>query len=234
MPAAAPARAVEVDRPRATDPLLALADRCVQMRFVPASCPTYRLDRNEARIPVAEDRTRARIRRRRAPDAVADAPRSLPRLPSLRSGVPGRRAVRRLLVEARHRQRERRGAGLRRRSIEWLTSRPAAGSTARRVSVVLSDVAENIAATTAQDPSEISQALKALRTEASRCLRLCARRYDGETHAALARLCLAAGLNVTIPGSQTCCGALHACGASGTAAGLAQQRSCGIRAEFPS
>jgi glycolate oxidase iron-sulfur subunit len=51
-----------------------------------------------------------------------------------------------------------------------------------------------------------------------------ARGYDGPLQAALARLCAAAGAELTIPAHQTCCGSLHAhAGDAETASALAAQ-----------
>src|SRR5579859_4592330 len=127
MPAAAPARSLESAQPPVTDPLLALADRCVQCGLCLPTCPTYQLDRNEAESP------RGRIALVRAfadgalaPEAVADA--HLDHCLGCRrceAVCPAGVQYGELLVEVRHRQRERRGTQLRQRAIEWLAARPA-------------------------------------------------------------------------------------------------------------
>lgn len=51
-----------------------------------------------------------------------------------------------------------------------------------------------------------------------------ARRYDASAHAALSRLCAAAGVATIVPAAQICCGALHAhAGDTSTAVRLAQR-----------
>ena len=197
------------------DPLLALADRCVQCGLCLPHCPTYRLDRSEPESP------RGRIALVRAyadgtlqPNPTADAHldhclgcrRCEPVCPAgVQYGA--------LLVETRHRQRDRRGAGLRQRGVEWLTARPALLDRLLGVYRTLYPLLPKLlprpprrvridtprATTTAAPASSVA------------LFRGCiAGRYDTATHAALARLCSAAGINLTVPTEQTCCGALHA------------------------
>src|SRR5471030_1897364 len=108
MPVAMPAR---VPRPGSlADPLLALADRCVQCGLCLPSCPTYRLDRSETESP------RGRIALARAfadgtlqPNPVADA--HLDHCLGCRrceAVCPAGVQFGELLFETRHRQRERR------------------------------------------------------------------------------------------------------------------------------
>jgi len=237
MLAAAPARAVEVDHPQPADPLLALADRCVQCGLCLPSCPTYRLDRNEAESP------RGRIALVRAfadgalaPDAVADA--HLDHCLGCRrceAVCPAGVQYGELLVEARHRQRERRGAGLRQRAIEWLVARPALLD---RLLGMYRAFYPLLPKLLPRPPSkirnEIPQSASASQTSVALFRGCVARRYDGETHAALAQLCRAAGINATMPDLQTCCGALHAhAGASDTASELAQQNRSAFAPGIP-
>jgi glycolate oxidase iron-sulfur subunit len=226
MPAAAPARSLEPARLPAADPLLALADRCVQCGLCLPSCPTYRLDRNEAESP------RGRIALVRAfadgalmPDTVADA--HLDRCLGCRrceAVCPAGVQYGELLVEARHRQRERRSTGLRQRAIEWLATRPALLDRllgAYRVLYPL--LPKPLPRPPRKNRSEAPQSSRVSQSSVALFRGCVARRYDAEAHAALARLCRAAGFDVAIPAAQTCCGALHAhAGAQETAAGLAQ------------
>ena len=237
MPAAAPARSLESAHPQAADPLLTLADRCVQCGLCLPSCPTYRLDRNEAESP------RGRIALARAfadgaltPDAVADA--HLDHCLGCRrceAVCPAGVQYGELLVEARNRQRERRGAGLRQRAIEWLAARPALldrllGAYRALYPLLPKPLPRppRKSRSEAPQPTHVSQPSVAL-------FRGCiARRYDAQTHAALARLCRAARLDVAIPDAQTCCGALHAhAGAKEAAAGLAQRNRAAFAADVP-
>ncbi|HEV2608215.1 MAG TPA: (Fe-S)-binding protein [Xanthomonadaceae bacterium] len=237
MPAAAPARSLESAHPLAADPLLALADRCVQCGLCLPSCPTYRLDRNEAESP------RGRIALTRAfadgslsAEAVADA--HLDHCLGCRrceAVCPAGVQYGELLVETRHRQRERRGAGPRQRAIEWLAARPA----------LLDRLLGAYRALYPLLPKPLPRPPRRIRSEAPQSSRVSqssvalfrgcvARRYDAGTHAALARLCRAAGLDAAIPNAQTCCGALHAhAGAKEVAAGLAQRNRAAFAAGVP-
>ena len=237
MPTAAPARSLESARPPAADPLLALADRCVQCGLCLPSCPTYQLDRNEAESP------RGRIALVRSfadgaitPDAIADA--HLDRCLGCRrceAVCPAGVQYGQLLVEARHRQRGRRGAGLRQRVIEWLTTRPALLD---RLLGVYRALYPLLPKPLPRPPCKIrSEALQS--TNVSQpgvaLFRGCvARRYDAQTHAAIARLCRAAGFDMAIPDAQTCCGALHAhAGAKESAAELARRNRAAFAAGIP-
>jgi len=237
MPAAAPARSLESAYPPVADPLLALADRCVQCGLCLPSCPTYQLDRSEAESP------RGRIALARAfadgsqtPDPMADA--QLDRCLGCRrceAVCPAGVQYGELLVEARNRQRERRGAGGRQRAIEWLTARP----------VLLDRLLGAYRALYRLLPKPLPRPPRKNRGEAAQSMRVrqssvalfrgcVARRYDAQTHAAIARLCRAAGLEVAMPQGQTCCGALHAhAGAKDVAAELAQHNRAAFAAGIP-
>ncbi len=140
-----------------------------------------------------------------------------------------------LLVEARHRQRERRGAGLRQRSIEWLATRPALLDRLLGVYRVFYPVLPKLLP---RPPRRIQyNASQSSRTSQSSValFRGCvARRYDGQAHAALAQLCRVAGFDVAIPAAQTCCGALHAhAGAKAASSQLAQRNRSAFASGIP-
>ena len=121
MPPAAPS-----PRPAAPDPLVALADRCVQCGLCLPTCPTYQT----ARIETESPRGRIALARAWALDAVAPSPAGDAHLDhclgcrSCEAVCPAGVEYGALLLQARGRQRERRGAGFRRRVIETLAARP--------------------------------------------------------------------------------------------------------------
>lgn len=213
----------------APDPLVALADRCVQCGLCLPHCPTYALDCSEAESP------RGRIAYARALATGLLAPTATGDLhldhclgcrrcePVCPAGVQ----YGRLLVEARTRQRRRRRPPLRQRAAEWLAARPgplAVALAAYRLAYPLLPAAlrplprppKRIRAPAAPVPGA---------PETVAVFRGCvARRYDAPTHAALGRLCAAAGIATIAPAAQACCGALHAhAGDSATAALLARR-----------
>ncbi|MGY0618333.1 (Fe-S)-binding protein [Lysobacter sp. A378] len=114
------------NRPPAVDPLVALADRCVQCGLCLPVCPTYARDRLEAESP------RGRIALVRAwaletiePGATGDD--HLDHCLACRACeavCPAGVEYGALLVTARGRQRQRRGANLLQRLLEALTARP--------------------------------------------------------------------------------------------------------------
>lgn len=239
------------------DPLLALVDRCVQCGLCLPSCPTYRLDRNEAesprgRIALIRAYTDGALQPTPASDAHLDHCLGCRRCEAV---CPAGVQYGELLVEARRRQRDRRPAGLRQRAIEWVAARPALldrmlgayralypllpkllPRPPRKIridggqSTGDSETCTSIAHTSTAHTSTVP-----LMTSGVALFRGCvARRYDLHTHAALATLCRAAGLAMTVPEGQTCCGALHAhAGAGDVAAGLAQRNRATFAAGVP-
>jgi glycolate oxidase iron-sulfur subunit len=211
MPLAAPARADPPGR-QAHDALLALADRCVQCGLCLPHCPTYRLDRAETESPRGRIAlARAFVDGSIAPTPVADAHldhclgcrRCEPVCPAgVRYGE--------LLVETRSRQRQRRGARWSQRAIEWLAARPALLDRLLGVYRVLYPL---VPRPLPRPPARVRIDDARADVDAPRValFRGCvARRYDAGVHAALARLCRAAGFAPVMPSEQTCCGALHA------------------------
>jgi glycolate oxidase iron-sulfur subunit len=241
MPAAASARTFRHAQ-QAIDPLLALADRCVQCGLCLPSCPTYQLDRSEAESP------RGRIALVRAyadgmlqPNPTADA--HLDHCLGCRrceAVCPAGVQYGELLVEARHRQRERRGAGLRQRMVEWLAARPALLD---RLLGVYRGLYPLLPKALPRPPRKVrvdavhvaGEPTAHVSTSSIALFRGCvARRYDTGTHAALAQLCGAAGITVTVPAEQTCCGALHAhAGAIDAATELAQRNRTAFAESVP-
>lgn len=112
--------------PPSADPLVAMADRCVQCGLCLPACPTYRRDGMEPESP----RGRIALMRAWALETVEPTPTGDAHLDhclacrrceaACPAGVP----FAALLVEGRRRQRERRPPGLRQRALEWLAARP--------------------------------------------------------------------------------------------------------------
>lgn len=204
-------------RPPAVDPLVALADRCVQCGLCLPVCPTYGHDRQEAESP------RGRIALVRAwamdtiePTAAGDA--HLDQCLACRSCeavCPAGVEYGALLVDARGRQRERRGVGLRQRIIEWASARPAmlaASLAAYRRGYpwlpaglrVLPRPPRPVRSLPAPAPPPPDSERVALFVG---CV---AAAYEAALRTAVARLCAPLGVDVVTPAGQTCCGSLHA------------------------
>ena len=233
--------------PSNPSPLLALADRCVQCGLCLPHCPTYGLDRNEAESP------RGRIALARA---LADG--SLPATALADAHLDHCLGCRRcepvcpagveygaLLLEFRQQQRLRREADWKQIAIEWLTARPRLldrllgvyrafylllpkrlpRPPARQASVMTSSRQSN------QTIFKEKQSNPGVASLFRGCI---ARRYDTDAHAALDRLCAAAGVTLIEPDAQTCCGALHAhAGNAGMAATLAARNRAAFAAGVP-
>ncbi len=204
-------------RPPSLDPLVALADRCVQCGLCLPACPTYGHDRLEAESP------RGRIALARAwaldtiePTAAGDA--HLDHCLACRSceaACPAGVKYGELLVAARGRQRERRGAGLRQRAMEWLSARPAAlaGALAayrwghRWLPSGLRPLPRPPPTAGSRpkpgegQPGNISVAL---------FVGCVAAPYEAALRSAVVQLCAALGVEAVEPAGQTCCGSLHA------------------------
>lgn len=196
----------------AADPLLALADQCVQCGLCLPSCPTYRLDLLEAESP------RGRIALARAwaldtaaPTATGD--RHLDQCLGCRRCevvCPAGVQYGDLLVAARARQRQRRPAGRRQRATEWLTARPrllkALLTWYRRAWPLLPAAWRPLP----RPPATRSSPVIAGSGDLALFVGCVAIAYETSLREATARLCAALGLRVSMPGAQTCCGALHA------------------------
>lgn len=227
--------------------LIALADRCVQCGLCLPHCPTYTLDRNEAesprgRIALARGLAGGSLAATALGDAHLDHCLGCRRCePVCPAGVQ----YGALLVATRALQRARRSPAPRQRALEWLTAQPRLLAAALAVyrllfallPATLRPLPRPPAATHVIHPAPVAPAPgtpapithdaaerpapPATVALFSGCI---ARRYDGATHAAIARLCAAAGIASTMPERQTCCGALHAhAGNSATTAQLARR-----------
>jgi glycolate oxidase iron-sulfur subunit len=200
----------------APDRLLALADRCVQCGLCLPACPTYGLERTEAESP------RGRIALVRAwtlgtiePTVTADG--HLDHCLGCRSCeavCPAGVQYGELLVEARARQRVRRGLNWKLAAVEWLTRRPqllaAALGLYRQVFPALPRSLRRLPRPPIlQKPLAHPPALSQLESAAlfTGCI---ARPYEPALRDAVIGLFAAAGVSIELPPRQTCCGTLHA------------------------
>jgi glycolate oxidase iron-sulfur subunit len=200
-------------RPPAADPLVALADRCVQCGLCLPACPTYRRDGLEPESP------RGRIALIRAwtldtvgPTGAGDA--HLDHCLACRSCeavCPAGVEFGALLVQARTRQRARRRATWRQRFVEALVARPrlltALLETYRRTWPMLPARLRPLPRPPARTGRHSGHRGRETVALFIGCV---ARAYEPRVRAALVRLCDAAGVAVVEPAGQACCGALHA------------------------
>jgi glycolate oxidase iron-sulfur subunit len=198
------------------DRLLALADRCVQCGLCLPACPTYDLARSEAESP------RGRIALARAwalgtiePTVTADG--HLDHCLGCRSceaACPAGVQYGELLVEARERQRVRRGLNWKLAAVEWLTGRPqlleAALGLYRRLFPALPRFLRRLPRPPLfQKPPAYPPARPQLES-AALFIGCIARPYEPVLRDAVVGLLAAAGVRVELPPRQTCCGTLHA------------------------
>ena len=191
--------------------LAALADRCVQCGLCLPHCPTYRLDQSEAESPRGRIAyIKAVARGQLAPTAAGDAHldhclgcrRCEPVCPA---GVP----YGELLLGARAAQAARRPAAMKLRAAGWLLARPPL--LGRLVDLQRATRWLPASLRPSLPPAPARVALPAPPAAAVQELAVfvgcIADRYESGTRAALARLLGAAGIAVSLPGGQGCCGA---------------------------
>ncbi|MGH8076254.1 MAG: (Fe-S)-binding protein [Lysobacter sp.] len=203
----------------AVDPLVALADRCVQCGLCLPACPTYGHDRLEAESP----RGRIALARAWALDTIEPTPAGDAHLDhclacrSCEAVCPAGVKYGELLVTARQRQRERRGAGLRQRLIERLSAHPrwlAGAFVAYRWGYRW--LPANLRPLPRPPRRTSSSSLAAAPSRALDRGRVAlfvgcvAAPYEAALRAAVTRLCAAVGVEAIEPSGQTCCGSLHA------------------------
>jgi glycolate oxidase iron-sulfur subunit len=201
-------------RPPSADPLVALADQCVQCGLCLPACPTYRLGRTEAESP----RGRIALARGWALEALEPTPIGDAHLDhclacrSCEVVCPAGVRYGALLLETRRRQRGRRGASGRQRWVEWLAARQALLRVAlalyRHAWPLLPGRLRRLPRPPARVAVPDRRAPDARRVVSlfAGCV---APSYESATHAALARLLDACGMALRTPAGQTCCGALH-------------------------
>jgi glycolate oxidase iron-sulfur subunit len=216
------------------DPLVALADRCVQCGLCLPVCPTYRLDLLEPESP------RGRIALARgwalglaAPDPAGEA--HLDQCLGCRSCeavCPAGVEYGALLVAARSVQRARRAPGLRQRALEVLAARPWLLAMALGAYRLLHPLLPRgwrplprPPGSPAGDGPSVPPPLPPDAGEVALFRGCVAGPYEAGLRAATARLCAAAGLGLTEPVGQGCCGALHAHAGDVAAAGRLAARN---------
>ncbi|QOY62402.1 (Fe-S)-binding protein [Lysobacter sp. H21R4] len=210
-------------RPLASDPLVALADRCVQCGLCLPVCPTYGRERMEAESP----RGRIALARAWALETIEAGPLGDAHLDhclgcgNCEAVCPAGVEYDALLVSARGRQRQRRGASVLQKALESLVVRPqllgALVGLYRRTRSLLPHRLQLLPAppALARDgmlpAGDATAAQPAMSTPSAALFIGCiAGSYEGPARDALTRLCAAAGIQLAVPDAQTCCGALHA------------------------
>lgn len=218
------------------DPLLALADRCVQCGLCLPHCPTYRLDRSEAESP----RGRIAMARGLASGLIPPSPTADTHLDHClgcrrcESACPAGVAYAELLVETRRRQRQRRPPPWRQRATEWLTQRPALLDRLLGAYRGLYGLLPPTLRRLPRPPAGAGTPAPADTGVPALFVGCVGRRYEAPTQAALGRLCQALGTALSVPAAQTCCGALHAhAGDTGTARALAARNAAAFAGGGP-
>ncbi|KIQ97601.1 (Fe-S)-binding protein [Lysobacter sp. A03] len=204
-------------RPLASDPLVALADRCVQCGLCLPVCPTYGRERMEAESP----RGRIALARAWALDTIESGPLGDAHLDhclgcgNCETVCPAGVEYDALLVSARGRQRERRGASALQKALEALVVRPRLlGPLVGLYRHTRSLLPHRLQLLPAPPSPASAGSPSGRRTppvqSAALFLGCMAGPYEVNARGALIRLCAAAGIDVVVPPGQTCCGALHA------------------------
>ncbi len=201
-------------RPPPVDPLVALADRCVQCGLCLPACPTYQHDRLEAesprgRIALARAWTLETIETTAPGDAHMD---NCLGCRSCEAVCPAGVEYGALLVATRGRQRERRPPDWRQRAAEALVARP------RLLSRLLATYRLGYRALPPRwrilprppiPAGAVTRSFPATTTVAL-FVGCFADTYEVPVRAALERLCAALSIRLRVPFAQTCCGSLHA------------------------
>ncbi|QOW21698.1 (Fe-S)-binding protein [Novilysobacter avium] len=224
-------------RPLASDPLVALADRCVQCGLCLPVCPTYGREGMEAESP----RGRIALARAWALDTIEPGPLGDAHLDhclgcgNCEAVCPAGVEYDALLVSARGRQRERRGASALQKALEALVVRPrllgALLGLYRHTRSLLPHGLQLLPAPPALPRDgmlslrDATAAQPATSTPSAALFVGCiAGSYEGPARDALTRLCAAGGIQLVMPDAQTCCGALHA--HAGNLDGAARLAAC--------
>lgn len=198
------------------DPLVALADRCVQCGLCLPACPTYGHDRSEAESP----RGRIAVARAWALDAIEPTTVADTHLDhclgcrSCEAVCPAGVQYGELLSLARNRQRERRPPARRQRWIEALAARPRALRSLlglyRLAYPALPTVWRPLPRPPGRRAAPTEPTDDGRRGELALFVGCVAEPYETGLRDALTRLCRSLGYRVRAVQDQTCCGSLHA------------------------
>ncbi|MEO6170061.1 MAG: (Fe-S)-binding protein [Lysobacter sp.] len=227
-------------RTTAADPLVALADRCVQCGLCLPDCPTYGRERLESESP----RGRIALVRAWALDTIVPGPIGDAHLDhclgcrSCEAVCPAGVEYGALLVTARGRQRERRGAGLTQRVTEALAARPRLLALLlggyRRLYPLLPAGLKRLPPPPLPIRADLAPAPRADAANMMAVFVGCvAGPYEAPARAALAKLCAALSMPLAEPTGQTCCGALHAHAGNSTEASRVAARNRAAFAGYP-
>jgi glycolate oxidase iron-sulfur subunit len=216
-------------RPPSADPLVALADQCVQCGLCLPACPTYRHDRIEAESP----RGRIAVARGWALHALEPTTSGDTHLDhclacrSCEAVCPAGVQYGALLQEARRRKRLRRGPAVMQRIVEALAARPPLMRTLlgayRRTWPVLPRLWRVLPRPPGPRPASLPSVDD--RPAVALFAGCVAPAYEHATRAALARLLDVAGFSLRVPAAQHCCGSLHAHAGNAGAAGMLAGRN---------
>ncbi len=204
-------------RPLATDPLVAMADRCVQCGLCLPVCPTYGRDKLEAESP----RGRIALVKAWALDTIPATQLGDSHLDhclgcrSCEAVCPAGVEYDALLVSARGRQRLRRGAEVMQRGLEALVARPRLLSLVlgiyRRLHPMIPQRLRVLPAPPSPAPGGKPPIATGQQPDAMAVFVGCiAEPYEAPARAALSRLCAVLSIPLETPAGQTCCGNLHA------------------------
>lgn len=216
------------------DPLVALADRCVQCGLCLPACPTYGLDRLEAESP----RGRIALARAWALDTIEATQTGDAHLDhcldcrSCEAVCPAGVEYGALLVAAREQQRTRRVPGWRARAIERLVAHPwllAMVLRLYRLTYRWLPISMRPLPRPHRPPAQIHPAAPMDSPQVAIFVGCVADTYEASLRTALARCLSELGIAITEPEGQTCCGSLPAHGGNTR---LAEQFAARNRAAF--
>jgi glycolate oxidase iron-sulfur subunit len=200
--------------PPSADPLVALADRCVQCGLCLPACPTY----DQARLEAESPRGRIALVRAWALGTIEPTPTGETHLDqclgcgSCEAVCPAGVQYGELLVAARTVQRSRRPAGWRIRWIEFWAAHPRLLALALHLYGGLFRWLPRSWRPLPRPPARGARDLP--RADATRGVAVfvgcVAETYETSLRAALEQCCRALGIEVVAPPAQTCCGSLHA------------------------
>ena len=208
MPPAAPS-----PRPAAPDPLVALADRCVQCGLCLPACPTY----GESRLETESPRGRIALARAWELGTIDPTPAGEAHLDhclgcrSCEAVCPAGVQYGALLVQARERQRDRRPPGWRQRMVEALVARPALlGRVLRAYGHLHSWLPARWRPLPPPPPRSRRAPVSHEPAPVAMFVGCAANAYEAGVRSAITRCLLVLGTRVYSPPGQTCCGSVHA------------------------